>query len=279
MVFSWPNLFVAGEVAVLAWLMVRRRGPRWLAPYAEGPLQAALLVALYAVWQVVLGFDVFRVTGAFAHARAVWRIERAWHVPSEASLQHLVLHHRGLVEAGNVFYETFHYPAMIAALAWLFLRHRDRYRWARATLVLATGASAFIQAVPVAPPRLVDGLRVVDTARLYGQSVYAATGGRDPGQTTAMPSVHVLWAVLVGLIVVTSTRSRWRWLALAHPVLTMLAVVATGNHFWLDGVAGAALVALGSVTATAVVGSARPDAGRRSERGRPPATDVSLPRA
>ena len=276
MAFSWPNLFVAGEVIVVAWLLARRRGPRWLAPYASGALQAAIIVALYAVWQVVLGLDVVRVTGAFAHARAVWRVERAWHFPSEAAVQHLVLPHRGLVEACNVFYETFHYPAMIAALAWLFLRHRDRYRWARATLVLATGASAFIQAVPVAPPRLVDGIGVVDTARLYGQSVYTVSGGGDPGQMTAMPSVHVLWAVLVALIFLTSTLSRWRWLALAHPVATVFAVVATGNHFWLDGVAGAALVALGSVAATA---RARPGVRHRAQPARLPAADIGFPGA
>jgi hypothetical protein len=44
--------------------------------------------------------------------------------------------------------------------------------------------------------------------------------------------------------VVATARSRWRWIALAYPALTTLAVVVTANHFWLDGIAAAALLAL-----------------------------------
>ncbi|MGH3125514.1 MAG: phosphatase PAP2 family protein, partial [Streptosporangiaceae bacterium] len=61
---------------------------------------------------------------------------------------------------------------------------------------------------------------------------------------SAMPSVHVGWSLLVALVVVQVSRSRWRWLALGYPVFTLLAVVVTANHFWLDGIAAAALLAL-----------------------------------
>ena len=59
-----------------------------------------------------------------------------------------------------------------------------------------------------------------------------------------MPSVHVAWALLVGLGVVMVSSSRARWLVLAHPIVTILVVVATGNHFWLDGIVAAALLGL-----------------------------------
>jgi MFS superfamily sulfate permease-like transporter len=59
-----------------------------------------------------------------------------------------------------------------------------------------------------------------------------------------MPSVHIGWALLVALVVVQVSRSRWRWLALGYPALTLLAVVVTANHFWLDGIAAALLLAL-----------------------------------
>ena len=58
-----------------------------------------------------------------------------------------------------------------------------------------------------------------------------------------MPSVHVGWALIVALAVITVSRSRWRWLAAGYPLLTLLVVVVTANHFWLDGVAAAVLVA------------------------------------
>ena len=58
-----------------------------------------------------------------------------------------------------------------------------------------------------------------------------------------MPSVHVGWALIVAFAVITVSRSRWRWLAAGYPLLTLLVVVVTANHFWLDGVAAAVLVA------------------------------------
>ncbi len=59
-----------------------------------------------------------------------------------------------------------------------------------------------------------------------------------------MPSVHVAWALLVGFGAVMVSSSRARWLVLAHPIVTVLVVVATGNHFWLDGILAAALLAV-----------------------------------
>jgi hypothetical protein len=52
------------------------------------------------------------------------------------------------------------------------------------------------------------------------------------------------WALIVALAVITVSRSRWRWLAAGYPLLTLLAVVVTANHFWLDGIVAAALVAM-----------------------------------
>ena len=68
-----------------------------------------------------------------------------------------------------------------------------------------------------------------------------------------MPSVHVGWAVFIAVAVITVSPSRWRWLVLAHPLLTTLAVVATANHWWLDGIVAAALlpVAMGVEAAAA----------------------------
>ena len=84
---------------------------------------------------------------------------------------------------------------------------------------------------------------MVDTAVRYGQSVYAWSGGLTR-KVLAMPSVHVGWALIVAIAFITVSRSRWRWLAASYPVITLLVVVVTANHFWLDGVAAGLLVAL-----------------------------------
>jgi hypothetical protein len=59
-----------------------------------------------------------------------------------------------------------------------------------------------------------------------------------------MPSIHVGWAAVVSFGVVAASTSRWRWLALVHVVMTMLAVSATGNHWWADGIVAIALLGL-----------------------------------
>ena len=66
-----------------------------------------------------------------------------------------------------------------------------------------------------------------------------------------MPSVHVGWAFLIAFVVITVSDSRWRWLVVAHPVLTLLVVVATANHFWLDGIVACLLLAVSIAVATA----------------------------
>jgi hypothetical protein len=74
--------------------------------------------------------------------------------------------------------------------------------------------------------------------------VYSWHGGFNADEFSAMPSVHVGWALIVAVAVITASRSRWRWLAAGYPVLTMLVVVVTANHFWLDGIVSGLLVVL-----------------------------------
>jgi uncharacterized membrane protein YbhN (UPF0104 family) len=107
---------------------------------------------------------------------------------------------------------------------------------------LLTVGSVLIQMIPVAPPRLMPQLGFLDTAMQYGESVYAPGGLGSATQLAAMPSIHVAWAVFIAVAVIQVSRSPWRWLILLHPALTTFVVVATANHWWLDGVVGAALL-------------------------------------
>ena len=222
----------------------RRRETRFALSFAR---ETAVVLGLYALWQFAGTLAVLKVDGAIARARWIFHLEHDLHIPSELWLQHRVLDSSLLTQALNVFYATFHFPAMIAFLIWMFVRHRDRYPQVRNTVVIVTGAALAIQLIPVAPPRLTPGLGFVDTGALYHQSVYAAVGTPGPDQLSAMPSVHVAWALLVGLGVVLFSTSRWRGLIIAHPVLTLLAVVATGNHWWFDGIVAAWLIGLAVV--------------------------------
>jgi len=206
--------------------------------------ESSLLFVLYGLWQFAGSFTVMGTSGALPRARWLWDAERVLYMPSETDLQRLILPHPLLVQACNYYYDILHFPLLGACLIWLYARHRADYPRIRTTVALFTGVSLLIQLITVAPPRLLASTGMVDTAVQYGQSVYAWSGGFDADEFSAMPSVHVGWAIIVAIAVITVSRRRWRWLAAAYPVLTLLVVVVTANHFWLDGIAAGLLVAL-----------------------------------
>ena len=61
-------------------------------------------------------------------------------------------------------------------------------------------------------------------------------------QFAAMPSLHFGWALMVAIGLIAATRSRWRWLWLLHPLVTLLVIVGTANHYWLDAIVAGALL-------------------------------------
>lgn len=221
------------------------RWSRWVRPWAK---ELTLMLVLYGLWQYAGSLSLGRRDQAMARGRDIWHFERLLPVPNERSVQHLVLGHRTLVHWLNEFYAEVHVPALGICLVWLFVRHRARYPPLRTVVALVTGACLLIQMFPTAPPRLLAGIGIIDTGAVIGPSDYA---GGAPGidQLSAMPSVHVAWALIVGGAVVWASRSRWRWLGALYPAATLFVVVATGNHYWADGVVAAVLCAL----ATAVV--------------------------
>jgi PAP2 superfamily len=244
MALSWQQAAILAAVLVSLGLACRVAAhPRLqaIAPFAR---ESGYVAGLYALWQLAATVSLLGTSGAFAKARWIVRVERDWHLPSELDTQRLVVPHPLLAQACNLYYATMHFAGLGALLLWLFLRHRDRYPQVRTTIVLLTASCLLVQLVPVAPPRLLPNFGFVDTAELYGQSVYTALKAVGPDQLSAMPSVHVGWAVLVGGAVVWLGTSRWRWLALLHPALTIFVVAATANHFWLDGIVAVALLIL-----------------------------------
>lgn len=210
--------------------------------------EVVLLGVLFVLWKVASTFSLLQQSGAFARGRWIWHLERMLHLPSEISVQHQILSHPLVVRSLDVFYLAAHIGGMVLLLLWLFVKHRSRYPKWRNVLVAFTGVSLLIQFVSVAPPRLLPQLGFVDTAARYHESAYQALGPGLADQLSSMPSIHVGWSVIVALAVIATSGSRWRWLVVAHPVLTTYAVVATANHFWLDGIV-ALILALGAFAA------------------------------
>ena len=206
--------------------------------------EAVLVAALLAIYNAGRLLAAQRVSGAYDNAHHLLHVERWLRFPTEQSLQALVLRVPDLARAANGYYASVHFPLTMAVLVWLFLRRPVAYVWARRALVGATAAGLVLEVIkPVAPPRMLTELGFVDTGMAYGQSVYGSVDSDHlANQFAAMPSLHVGWALLIAVVCIRSSSTRWRWLWVLHPVLTVLVVVATGNHYWLDGMVGAALV-------------------------------------
>src|SRR5204862_1441 len=126
----------------------------------------------------------------------IWEAERAVHLPSETVVQLAFVPHPLIVQALNLYYAGLHFVVVLACLIWVYVRHRRHYPQVRTTLVLFTAAALLVQFVPVAPPRMLPGDGMIDTAARYGQSVYGSVAGFNADPLSAMPSVHVGWALL-----------------------------------------------------------------------------------
>jgi PAP2 superfamily len=241
---SWTQAAVLASGLIIASLGLRLARRSRLTGVAVFLQESSLVVGLFALWQFAGSFAVMGPGGALARGRWIWHLERTLHLPSETAVQRLFLPHPLLVQALNLYYDVLHFPVLIGCLIWLFIWHRDLYIRRRTTLALFTGACLLVQLIPVAPPRMLPGTGMVDTAVVYHQSVYQSTAGFDPDQLSAMPSVHVGWALLVAIMIISGARSRWRWLAVLYPAATTLAVVVTANHYWMDGIVAALILAL-----------------------------------
>jgi hypothetical protein len=165
---------------------------------------------------------------AARHAHDVLALERRLGIAWEAPLQHALA---PVMPALDVVYVAAQFGVTGLFLVWLYRSAPDTYPRFRNAFLVATALSLIVACrYPVAPPRLI-GLR--DVLHLPVASV------TDP--LAAMPSLHAGWAVGVGV----GVWRRSRVVAVLYPAAVVLATIATGNHFVLDAVAGAALMVAG----------------------------------
>jgi hypothetical protein len=209
--------------------------------------ELVLVVALLLVYKYGRFLTKGHVETALHNARDVISLERSLGVFSEARLQDLVLRDTTLIRFLNVYYLVAHVVVTAAAFLWLYVRHPPTYRRFRNVMVVITLSGMVVHLVlPLAPPRMFPNLGFVDTARVFGPASYGA-GSPYKGfanQFAAMPSLHFGWALVIAWAVLIATASKWRFAVLAHPVITLAAIVLTANHYWLDAVMATFLFAV-----------------------------------
>jgi hypothetical protein len=209
-----------------------------------------LLVIVWLCWvyDAVANLAPLRWQAAYAHARSLLHVERVFHLDPEAALNHWLAGHHALAVWVSNYYDNAHFVVTLGVVGWLWWRHPGHYRPLRTSLVLINviGLIVFWRD-PTAPPRLLDPRRYVDvvaSTHAFG-SWHSGTLATAANQLAAMPSLHMAWAVWSSLAVWRVFRGRSAAvLVWTYPLVTAVAVMATGNHFLLDIVAGVATAVL-----------------------------------
>lgn len=207
----------------------------------SGVVEMAVLGAVFLLYEVGRHAVRARESLAFDDAELLIALQKNLLLPRETTVQGWILGHETLIQAANTYYVTVHFPVTVLFLVYLWSRRPAVYGWARTALVSVTMAALLLHVTfPLAPPRMLPGF--VDTMTVYGPTAYGEGTQSVTNQFAAMPSLHVAWAIVVGMVLFMTVRRWWRWLFLLHPLVTIFVVVATANHFWLDVAAAGFLV-------------------------------------
>jgi PAP2 superfamily len=220
---------------------VQATRPRWWT-------EALVIVWLCWVYDAITNFAPLRLHAALSHAEGVLGLERSLGIDPEHGLDRWLAAHHSLGLVVSDYYDNAHFVVTLGLLGWLWWRRADLYRPLRNALVgVNVIAFAVFWLYPVAPPRMLvgDGFSdVVASTHAFG-SWHTGALASAANQLAAMPSLHMAWAAWCAVVLWRLSRSVWvRGLALLYPCMTAFAVLATGNHYVLDVLAGLMTLAL-----------------------------------
>jgi PAP2 superfamily len=217
----------------------------------RGVVEAATLLSLYGVYEVIRGRGNTTVAAARAHADDIVTVERHLHVFGERAVQHAVHALPALPAVLGAAYLLLHFAGTTSFILWTYRRHREQFPFVRNTLIGATALALVGYAVfPAAPPRLA-ALGFSDTVST-GAHINLSSNliGSLYNPFAAVPSLHFGYALLVGVGVATLARRRMvRVAGAVYPLVMLFVIVATGNHFFFDAAAGAIVVSIAALVA------------------------------
>jgi membrane-associated phospholipid phosphatase len=216
--------------------------------------QIGLFLLAYLVYSAARFVTIGDLPSARDHAEWIVDLERSTGTGVEASVQH-ALSGTWAIWILNHLYLIAQLGVIPAALIFLYRRNQTLYATLRNTILATWLISVPVYGLfPVAPPRLAD-IGISDTI------TQGTNFAMDSSFTTsfynelaAVPSLHVGFAVAVGFALFAALKNpALKFVALLWGPVIGLAVVATGNHFVFDIVAGivasAAGYGLGAVAA------------------------------
>jgi hypothetical protein len=222
------------------------RRPRWW-------VEVLVIAWLLWMYDAINNLAPLRQAAAFVHARQILDIERVLHLDPEMAMDRWLDHHHTLALVLSNYYDNAHFVITLVLVGYLWWKAPALYRPLRTGLVLINVIGMTVYwAFPTAPPRLFEPWAfsdVVASTHAFG-SWHSGSLATAANQFAAMPSLHMAWACWSALAAWRLLGRRpWAALVWLYPAVTTLAVLATGNHFVLDVVAG--VVTFGAATVIA----------------------------
>jgi len=203
--------------------------------------QLAIWFGFLFAYQAARGIADRNPPKAFDNGLKVIGFERHMHGLIELSFQRFVDSSQFLMNLASWTYWNSEFTVVALALLWVYLRRHEAFIRFRNAILLANviGLVGYVL-LPTAPPRMFPEAGFTDTLAAHSTVNHSSTFVAFASNPyAAMPSLHALDATIVSVVMATVVRRRWAkalWLCWAPWV--WFAVMATGNHFWLDVAAG-----------------------------------------
>ena len=202
-----------------------------------------IIVLAYIPYFLTRSHVVANAGVAFDNARELMKIETSIGIFKELSVQSATISYSVLLHVFNIIYFYGHWPVIIGCGAYLFVKNPRVYTITRNAFLISGAIALVLYALfPVAPPRL-SAEGIVDTLAMTVPISYDQSRLVNP--YAALPSLHVGWDLLIALGLFWGTRRYFvRLSVLLLPPAMLFATIVTGNHFFIDGIAGASLACL-----------------------------------
>jgi membrane-associated phospholipid phosphatase len=209
--------------------------------YTDFLRQLVIWFGFLAAYQAARGVADRDPSRAFANGWRVIDIEERLAGLGELTLQGWTQSSRFLETVVSWTYWNSEFTVVGLALLWVYLRRNESFTRFRNTILLANvlGLVGYVL-LPTAPPRLFPAMGFADTlAQIGGLNHGSGLVELASNPYAAMPSLHAADALIVGVVLASVCRSWWaKTIWLIWPLWVWFAVMATGNHFWLDVLAG-----------------------------------------
>ena len=217
----WGMCFLVG----VGWWLWSGRGTK-VRRLANRLLPVGVFYGLYC-WLASYGGKPSVQSQAVRNGESIVLLERFLHIGVERWFYALD------VKGSASFYDWAEIMVTVAVVSYVATTAEGRHwRLCRNSLavIVAVGFLVFFF-VPVAPPRLLPSAFGFSHFGLGALSV-----GAD--EVAALPSMHTAFAGWVAVVLWYLLPGRWRWLGPAYVIATAVCVLATGNHYVTDVIAG-----------------------------------------